>query len=469
MPAEILLVEDTRSLSQLYVSYLKTSGCKITAVETGQAALARLDAGIPAVALLDLQLPDMNGMDILRAIRQRGLPTEVIVITANGSINIAVEAMREGAADFLVKPFPAERLRVTLRNALERSKLRAAVDTLQESDRGRCGDFIGGSLAMQAVYRIIDSAAASKASVFITGESGTGKELCADALHRRSPRRAGPFVALNCAALPRELIESEIFGHVKGAFTGATSDREGAAKRAHNGTLFLDEICEMDLALQAKLLRFLQTGTVQRVGSDRSDAVDIRVVCATNRDPAAEVKAGRFREDLFYRLQVIPIELPPLREREDDVLLLARHFLERYGREEKRSFNGFSADAEAALRRHDWPGNVRELQNVIRNVAVLNQGGTVTADMLPANLRKAAPAAQASAPPPAAASRSEAPSRQIRPLWQVERETIEAAIKACDGNVPRAAALLEVSPSTIYRKLQAWAESDSPSAGRASA
>jgi DNA-binding NtrC family response regulator len=467
MPAEILLVEDTPSLSQLYVNYLKDLGCRVTAVDTGSAAVAKLASGMPAVALLDLQLPDMNGMDILRSIRQRGLPTEVIVITANGSINTAVEAMREGAADFLVKPFPAERLRVTLRNALERSKLRAAVESLQGSDHGRYGDFIGGSLAMQAVYRIIESAAASKASVFITGESGTGKELCAEALHRRSPRRSGPFVALNCAALPRELIESEVFGHVKGAFTGATADREGAAKRAHTGTLFLDEICEMDLSLQSKLLRFLQTGAVQRVGSDRSDVVDIRVVCATNRDPAEEVKAGRFREDLFYRLQVIPVELPPLREREDDVLLLARHFLERFGREENRHFTGLAPEVEAVLRRHTWPGNVRELQNLVRNVVVLNPGGLVTANMLPASLAKAAPStasapAAASAPPVAEAA-------QIRPLWQVERETIEAAIRTCEGNVPRAAALLEISPSTIYRKLQAWNESGPTAATRASA
>lgn len=465
MPAEVLLVEDTPSLSQLYVSYLKESGCKITPVATGAAAIERLGASLPAVVLLDLQLPDMNGMEILRSIRQRGLPTEVIVITANGSINTAVEAMREGAADFLVKPFPAERLRVTLRNALERNKLRAVVDTLQGTDRGRCGDFVGGSLAMQAVYRIIDSAAASKASVFITGESGTGKELCAEALHRRSPRRAGPFVALNCAALPRDLIESEIFGHVKGAFTGATSDRDGAAKRAHHGTLFLDEICEMDLSLQSKLLRFLQTGEVQRVGSDRSDTVDIRVICATNRDPAAEVKAGRFREDLFYRLQVIPIELPPLREREDDVLLLARDFLVKFGREEGKSFTGLSADAETVLRYHGWPGNVRELQNAMRNVVVLHPGGVVNAAMLPANLMKLAPTGPAaSASATAAPMPGSEPDGHIQPLWRTERDAIEAAIKACDNNVPRAAARLEVSPSTIYRKLQAWSETVPPAA-----
>ena len=456
MRPEILLVEDTPSLAQLYVSYLRDAPFTVTAVDTGAAALARLDAGPPAAILLDLQLPDMNGIDILKAVRARALPSEVIVITAHGSVSVAVEAMREGAFDFIVKPFAAERLRVTVRNALERSRLRAVVDSFsEEMGRGRCGDFIGASLAMQAVYRIIDSAAASKASVFITGESGTGKELCAEALHRKSPRRAGPFVALNCAAFPKDLIESEIFGHVKGAFTGATSDRDGAAKRAHGGTLFLDEICEMDLGLQSKLLRFLQTGNVQRVGSDRVEPVDLRIVCATNRDPVAEVQAGRFREDLFYRLQVIPIELPPLREREEDVLLLARHFLDQYAREEGKSFDGLSPETEAIFRGHAWPGNVRELQNVMRNVVVLNAGGSVIPDMLP-------PALTTLAPPPSPARASAAedgparPAEQIQPLWRVERDAIESAIRVCKGNIPRAAALLEVSPSTIYRKLQAW-------------
>ncbi len=467
MSTEVLLVEDTPSLAELYRGYLKGSAYVVTTVETGAAALEHLTGRTPAALLLDLQLPDMNGLDILKTVKARGLPTEVIVVTAHGSINTAVEAMREGAFDFIVKPFPAERLRVTLRNAVERYKLRAVVDSFQEElGRGRCGDFVGSSLAMQAVYRIIDSAAASKASVFITGESGTGKELCAEALHRKSPRRNGPFVALNCAAVPRDLMESEIFGHVKGAFTGATADREGAAKRADGGTLFLDEICEMDLSLQSKLLRFIQTGTVQPVGSDKVESVDIRIVCATNRDPLAEVRAGRFREDLFYRLQVIPIELPPLRERDDDVILLARHFLDMFAREEKKVFTGLSAEVEAILRRHSWPGNVRELQNVMRNVVVLNAGGEVVPSMLSSGLRNLAPAA-ASANGHGGNGGTEQPGAgQILPLWQVERDAIEAAIKACGGNIPRAAALLEISPSTIYRKLQAWEGARSGRAGR---
>lgn len=462
MRPDVLLVEDTPSLTQLYLGYLAKAGYAITAVETGAAALARLAESTPSAMLLDLHLPDMNGVEVLKTVKARGLPTEVIVITADGSINVAVEAMREGAFDFIVKPFSAERLRVTLRNALERSRLRAVVDSFsEEMGRGRCGDFIGTSVAMQAVYRVIDSAAASKANVFITGESGTGKELCAEALHRKSPRHNGPFIALNCAAFPRDLIESEIFGHVRGAFTGAIADRDGAAKRADGGTLFLDEICEMDMAMQAKLLRFIQSGTIQRVGSDRVESVDIRVISATNRDPMAEIRVGRFREDLFYRLRVIPVDLPPLREREDDVMLLARHFLADYSSEEHKSFEGFSPEVETLFRTYSWPGNVRELQNVVRNVVVLGPGGRVVPSMLPANLTSLAARPAAMAPiteiVPAGAS-----TRAIRPLWRLEREAIMEAIKACNGNIPRAAALLEVSPSTIYRKLQAWNGSNAP-------
>jgi two-component system repressor protein LuxO len=328
--------------------------------------------------------------------------------------------------------------------------------------------FIGASLPMQAVYRVIESAAASKATVFITGESGTGKEVCAESIHKASPRRDRPFVALNCSAIPKDLIESELFGHVKGAFTGAVAERIGATQQAHGGTLFLDEIGEMDVNLQAKLLRFLQTGTVQRVGANKTDQVDARIVCATNRDPLAEVAAGRFREDLYYRLHVIPIHLPALRERAEDALLIASHFLDLYAREEGKRFGGFDPEAERLIRDYAWPGNVRQLQNVIRNAVVLHDGDSLGADMLRPALRTpidhAAPprprAEPASKPLPQTTSTAEAAQR-IRPLARVEQEAIEEAITLCGGNIPRAAALLEVSPSTLYRKRQAWAEASS--------
>ena len=320
---------------------------------------------------------------------------------------------------------------------------------------------------MQAVYRIIESAANSKASIFIKGESGTGKEVTAEAIHRQSKRRNKPFVALNCAAIPKDLMESEIFGHVKGAFTSAVSDRDGAASLADGGTLFLDEICEMDINLQAKLLRFIQTESFQKVGGSALQKVDIRFVCATNRDPAEEVEKGNFREDLYYRLHVIPVELPPLRDRDEDIVTLARGFLTDYAAEEGKPFRGFATDAEDALLSYEWPGNVRELQNVIRQVVVLNSGETVTAAMLPSPVGArsgiSAPAAPRPSVPSAASVPDMAPEPvqtgagvQIRPLADVERDAIESAISLCDGNIRKAAHLLGISAPTIYRKKAAW-------------
>ncbi len=321
----VLLVEDTRSLAVVYEQYLAQDGYEVLRADCGQQALAQLLSSPPPVVLLDLELPDMSGMDILQQITEQQLPCSVVVITAHGSVDVAVEAMRLGAFDFLTKPFDGKRLCATARNALKHQQLSSLVAQYRENfERSSFAGFIGASMPMQAVYRIIESAAPSKATVFITGESGTGKEVCAEAIHQCNPRREQPFIALNCAAIPHDLMESEIFGHVKGSFTGAQGDRKGAASLADGGTLFLDEICEMDLDLQSKLLRFIQTGTLQRVGSGKLETVDVRFVCATNRDPLLEVKAGRFREDLYYRLHVIPLSLPPLRERGEDILLLAR-------------------------------------------------------------------------------------------------------------------------------------------------
>ena len=448
---KILIVEDVPTLAETYVAYLSSEPVIATAVQTGHEALAQLEDCPPDVVALDINLPDMNGIDLLREIKSRGLPTEVIIVTAQGSLNLAVETMREGAFDFIVKPLTRDRLRVTLRNALERRNLTNTVEALKE-EFGRdhfCGQ-IGRSLTMQSVYRIIQSAAPSSATVFITGESGTGKELCAAAIHHLSKRKDKPFVAVNCAAIPRDLLESELFGHVKGAFTGATANRLGAALQADGGTLFLDEIGEMDPALQAKMLRFLQTGQVQRLGDDRTRQADLRVVCATNRDPRAAVAQGRFREDLFYRLYVIPVQMPPLRERDDDVLLLGQHFLQEFAKRDGKRFNCFSPEAEDALLSYSWPGNVRELQNVIRNVVVLNDGETVDVSMLPSEIAQSGASSEAKtqvlAPPP---------QGSIVPLDEVIDRAIANAIALNDGSIPKAAAALKVSPSTIYRRRQA--------------
>ena len=449
----LLLVEDNPAVARVYLEYLRRGPYDTLHCETGGAALAALAEKGFAAILLDIELPDMSGMEILKWIAQRRLNVAVVVITAHGSINVAVEAMREGASDFLVKPFAPERLFVTLDNALERVNLRRIVDTFEPpGDEQFCG-FVGKSLAMRGVYRIIDIAAQSKAPVFITGESGTGKELAAEAVHRRSPRRDKPFIALNCAAFPKDLIESEIFGHVKGAFTGAVADREGAGRLADGGTLFFDEICEMDIGLQAKLLRFIQTGTFQKVGGTQIEKVDVRFISATNRDPLKAVEAGRFREDLYYRLYVMPLALPPLRERSEDMLLIARRFLQEYAKEEGRSFQSFAPETERLLGEYGWPGNVRQLQNVVRQVVLMNDGDTVLPSMLPEPLAqgRSAPASEPVALSIVLRNGHATPPPSLR-LSDLKRDLIELALEASDGNVLQAAAKLEISPSTLYRQ-----------------
>jgi two-component system repressor protein LuxO len=463
-PLSVLIVEDSALQAEMYQSYLAASPFKAEAVATGAKAESAIRLQNPMVVLLDLQLPDMDGLDLLRRARAAGCTASFVVITANGSIRRAVEAMQAGAEDYLVKPFDQSRLIATVRNQIEKQKLARQLRTYREQDRHGLAGMIGRSPAMQAVYRTIEAAAPSKATVFITGESGTGKELCAEALHKLSRRAAKPFVAINCAAIPRDLLESEIFGHVAGAFTGATKDRAGAASLADGGTLFLDEICELDFDLQAKLLRFVQLETFSRVGSSKTEQADIRFVCATNRDPLAEVMAGRFREDLYYRLHVMPLSMPALREREGDVIMLAGHFLDRFAKRDGKVFDGFDAGAEAMLEAQSWHGNVRELQNAIQQIVVIAQGGTVTAQSLPEIFRAQAPTGTV-APRAvhktmigervAAATTLSAPAR-IEPLWQVEMNAIRAALEAHGGDVQKAAAALDVSASTIYRKLQAW-------------
>lgn len=472
----ILIVEDSPTLALTYREYLKPLGVPTRIAETGAEALRCLNQQTPTVVLLDLKLPDMDGIDILKHIGAEKLPSRIIVITAHGSVTVAVEAMREGASDFLLKPFTAERLTTTVNNALEISRLSSLVERFSSGAPKKFDRFIGDSSVMQAVYRMIEDSAPSKASVFIMGPSGTGKELCAEAIHQMGPRKDKRFVALNCAAIPENLIESEIFGHVKGAFTGAASDREGAAVAADGGTLFLDEICEMPLDLQTKLLRFIQTGQVVPVGSNKPVKVDVRFVCATNRIPAEEVAAGRFREDLYYRLHVVPIHMPPLKDRGQDVLDIAKHLLTQFSAEESKHFTDLSEDARARLLAHSWPGNVRELGNVIQSIVVLNDSDLLTADMLKPILgtmptesanglhysanqdtvRAVTGAPPAAAPAPHAPAFNAAAGSGIEPLAVTERRIIEQAIALSGGRVRAAAKALEVNPSTLYRKIASW-------------
>ena len=452
------MVEDLPPLAEVYKAYLNKEPYHLSHVLTGAQAIESIHVSVPDLILLDLQLPDMDGMELLTYIIQKNLNCSVIVMTAHGSVDVAVEAMRLGAKDYLSKPISAERLKVTVKNVIKLQHLDLIVENYQKEDKNnKFHDFIGSSLVMQSIYRVIKSAASSRASVFITGESGTGKELCAQAIHRLSARKDKALITLNCAAIPAELMESEIFGHVKGAFTGAINHRKGAAEQADGGTLFLDELCELDLALQSKLLRFIQTGSYQRVGDGKVHQVDVRFVCATNRDPLKEVAAGRFREDLYYRLHVLPVHMPPLRERDDDVLEIAQTLLNELSKQEGKEFEGFDETAKRTLTSYHWPGNIRQLKNILHQLVVIQAGGIVNSKMLAVPIEPAVIEALPELEASTNLERTE-PAKKIIPLHLAEKQCIEQAIKLCNGNIPKAAALLEVSPSTIYRKKQSWNE-----------
>ena len=457
----ILLIEDTLSLQMVYRSVLTGAGYRVAVAGTAAEGLAQVNALKPAVVLLDLVLPDRDGLLVMQDLLALHPDTAIVAITANGSVNRAVEAMRAGAHDFLVKPFDESRLLSAVRNAvLDRHGPPADLPAKPAPDQPSTTDpsgFIGSSPAMARIHATIASVARSMATVFITGESGTGKELCALAVHARSARAAGPFIALNCGAIPQDLLESEVFGHMKGSFTGAISDKPGAAAAADGGTLFLDEICEMAPALQTKLLRFLQTSTVQPVGATRPKKVNVRIVCATNRDPVEAVRRGQFREDLYYRLFVVPIHMPPLRDRGHDVIEIAEAALHRFSLEEGRSFHGLDPAVSALFPRLSWPGNVRQVLNVIRNVVVLNPGGWVTPDMLPPGLADAPSGPVSALPGPKPADDlPQIDSLVGLSLAEAERRLIEATLVRNGGSIPKTARVLDVSPSTLYRKIEGW-------------
>jgi len=403
-------------------------------------------------SLSDLSERDDEGMGRIVRLAEGAL---VVAMASGASVTAAVGAMRAGAHDYVAKPIAAPALATRIGELAQRhGRPRSlGLDTARPQAVADFAGFVGASSAMQFIYEQIGRVSTSSAPVFITGESGTGKDVCAEALHSQGPRANKRFVAINCAAIPRDLMESELFGVARGAFTGAHEDRKGAAELADGGTLFLDEIGEMDLSLQSKLLRFLQTGTLSRVGEANMRKVDVRVICATNRNPLQMISDRQFREDLFYRLHVLPIHLPPLRQRPTDIMVLARHFLDRYGREEHKNFSAFTADAAQQLTAADWPGNVRQLQNLVRRIVVMFDGGEIDIGMLTA----ADIESQAFAPMQAATPRAET-RRAILPMWQQEQKIIEDAIAAFSGNISMAAAALEISPSTIYRKRQSWAE-----------
>ena len=417
-------------------------------------ALDDARGGPNAIVIADLET--IGGAERLGEIA--GPSLSLIATSARGSLNAAVAAVKAGAVDFMTKPIGAAALMERLDAAVSTWPIASALPTPPAKTRPggvarvELAGFIGNSPAMRAIYDQIRRMAPSRAPVFITGESGVGKEVAAEAIHANAGTDGRPFIAINCSAIPKDLMESEIFGHVRGAFTGAGEDRVGAAELANGGTLFLDEIAEMDLSLQAKLLRFAQSGAIRRVGGSVLKHVDVRLVCATNRDPFAEVENGRFRADLFYRLHVLPIHLPPLRDRREDILPLAQAFLARFACEEGRGFLGFEPSAEEMLLSYSWPGNIRQLQNVIRRTVVLHDGLRVAAAMLPQPLAAQSIVMRAEATPiPAMPDR-------VATFRDQERRIIETALAAYGGNVPRAAAALEISPATIYRKVKTWTD-----------
>jgi two-component system, NtrC family, response regulator AtoC len=384
--ARVLVVDDDAASRRLLEVRLRPLECDVATAGNGEQALIVIRKEVPDLVLLDLQMPKMGGIEVLRALRKDEINVPVIVITAHGSIETAVEAMREGAYDFITKPVDANHFDIVVRKALERERLKRELELFSEDADKRYRLVIGKSAKMKEAAETAKKAATSKATVLLLGESGTGKELFARAIHNWSERKNQPFVAINCVGLSKELLESELFGHEKGAFTGADQLKKGKMELANGGTVFLDEVGDVSQELQTKLLRFLQEREFDRVGGIRPIRVDVRIVAATNRDLDAAIKEGRFRADLFYRLNVVPITLPPLRERREDIPALAHHFLQRFAKEVKKNLSGISDEALGKLSAYDWPGNVRELANVIERAVVLGQGPDIAPHDLPARI-----------------------------------------------------------------------------------
>ena len=443
---KILVVDDEPTARNGLAKLLQQEGFPVDVAADGELALASISENAPGLIITDLKMPNMDGMELLRQLRERSIEIPAIVTTAFGEVSTAVAAMRAGAEDYLTKPIDFDALLLVVERTLAREELKSEAENLRRQLRARDKEglegLLGASPAMQRVYQMVRQVAAARATVLITGESGTGKGEVARALHGLSPRKDAPFVALHCAALAESLLESELFGHEKGAFTGADKKRIGRIEQADGGTLFLDEIGEIPAATQIKLLRVLQDRTFERVGGNETIKVDVRVVAATNKSLTEEVRERRFREDLYYRLNVVHIDMPPLRQRGNDVVLLAEHFLRRFARENSRRIDGFSDVARAKLAQHCWPGNVRELENAIERAVVFTEGDLVEAEALPFD---AAPATIEGGPRIPGATMAE-----------LEKHAILATLEAVGGSTSRAADMLDISARTIQYRLHEY-------------
>ena len=438
----MLIVDDDAASRRLLDVRLRALGCQVSTASNGQQALSEISKEEPALLLLDYQMPGMDGMAVLRELRKAGVDLPVIVVTAHGSIETAVEAMKEGAYDFITKPIDANHFDIVVRKVLEREGLKRELELFSEDADKRYRLIVGKSEKMKESEETAKKAATSKATVLLLGESGTGKEVFARAIHNWSERKNQPFVAINCVGLSKELLESELFGHEKGAFTGADQQKKGKIELANGGTVFLDEIGDVSQELQTKLLRFLQEREFDRVGGVRRIHVDVRIIAATNRDLDGAVKEGRFRHDLYHRLNVVPITLAPLRERAEDIPVLAHHFMDRYAKEAKKTFSEIVADALKQLCAYDWPGNVRELGNVIERAIVLGRGPRLTLQDLPSRVV-------------ASIARPATDGRSYRDAMEYcRRELILEALERCHGNRAAAARQLGLHEKYLLRLLK---------------
>jgi DNA-binding NtrC family response regulator len=442
--ANFLVVEDDVRMRRAITQILKKLNYDVTAVADGESALAQIDKADYDMAIIDLKLPGIDGLEVLRAIKEREKPVSVIIITAYATVDSAVQAMKEGAEDYIPKPFNLEEIRIVVKKVMEKRDLFLKTRYLQGELRRqyKFGNIIGASPQIREVLEMVVKVAPSRTTILIFGETGTGKELVARAIHFNSLRADNVFLPVNCGALSENLLESELFGHVKGAFTGAVSDKRGLFEVADGGTVFLDEVGDVSLGLQQKLLRVLEHGEIQPVGSTRRAAVDVRVIAATNKNLEDMVKRNQFREDLFYRLSVVPIHLPPLRKRREDVQLLASSFLAEFCEENHKEISSIAADAMAALTGHDWPGNVRELRNVIERAVLLETSGALSRDCLPVHLT--------SDKRPVGAHSAE----DLRTLEEVSKHHILEVLEQTGGNKTRAAEILGINRTSLWRMIQ---------------
>jgi len=449
----ILVVDDEAKMRRLLEIMLTQLNHQVYQAEDGQQALDFLKDNSVDLVITDLKMPNVDGISLLRQLREANNNVSVIVVTAYGTVETAVETMKYGACDYIVRPFELDAVEAAVERALNLNKVQRENRYLQEEINQGWGEFIGASIEMQKIYKLIQQVALTKTSVLIQGETGTGKELVARAIHKASPRANALFVAINCAAIPGDLLESELFGYSKGAFTGANKDHIGKFELADKGTLFLDEITEMDFSLQAKLLRVLQERSLERLGSHRNIPINVRVIAASNRDPKQAVVENKLREDLFYRLNVFTIDLPPLRERKADIIPLAHHFLKKYTSDFGYAFSGMTPEAEMCLMNYLWLGNVRELENIMERAVVLSAGATVSCEHFPVEISVINTESQVSTAIHSTELVEDGLSNQVE---QLEKQLIEQALEKTHDNKAAAAQILKISERSLWYKIKKY-------------